>query len=129
MLELVVVRVPDFQKSQEITLGIDEAAVRLFGGLFLVHRTFARVLDAEAGGDDKHFGENARPARRGTGQAGRLSYPFLGRQVFFDRLDDHAADGGVDREAGQVPTKRSELLPFVEGTEFEDYEALCAAAG
>jgi hypothetical protein len=46
----------------------------------LVQRTFARVLDAEPGGDDEQFA----------------------RGVFLLRLEQHPAERGIDRQAREV---------------------------
>ncbi len=77
---LVVDGVPDIEQGEEIRLRIHEALVRGIGGVFLVERAFARVLDAEAGGDDEQFA----------------------RGVLVLGLQQHAAERGVDGQAGEV---------------------------
>ena len=52
---LVVNGVPDVEQREEVRLRIGEPAVRRSGRVFLVERTFARVLDAEAGRDDEQL--------------------------------------------------------------------------
>ena len=88
--ELVVKRLPNVQQRQEIRVRVGESPVRRVRLHLLVERPFARILNAEPGGDDQN-----------------LAHTFLRA-----RLQDHAADRGIDRKAGEVPADRGQL-PFL----------------
>ena len=53
------VGVPEFEDADEFGLAIGEFGMRMVGGGALVGGTFARILDAEEGGDGQHLVEAA----------------------------------------------------------------------
>ena len=78
-LELVVIDFPDGQQRQEVRVGMREPFVRVVGLFLLIHRPFARVLDAQRRRNDEHF-----PQR-----------------LFVPRLQDHPPHRRIHRQAGQ----------------------------
>ena len=70
--------------------------MRRFGGGLFVERPFPRILDAQAGSDDQEFV----------------------RRVFLLRLQQHPAQGRVDRQPGEFVTELGQFTLFVERTEF-----------
>src|SRR5205085_1003682 len=83
-LPLIVNGIPDVEQREEVGTRIVEPFMRGHSGLFLVHWTFARILDAEAGGDDEEFA----------------------RGMFLLRLQQHAAKRRINRQSRQIATKR-----------------------
>ena len=71
--------VPDVEQREKVGLRIGEALVRR-RRLPLIERTFARVLDAEARGDDEQFA----------------------RGVFLLRLEQHATERGINRQTREI---------------------------
>jgi len=84
--KLVVEGFPDGEQGEEIGVGVDEAAVGGVGFFAGGHGAFARILNGEAGGDDED----------------------LVQGFFLAGLEDHAADGGVHRQAGEFAAERGE---------------------
>jgi hypothetical protein len=76
-----------FSSVRKSESGWTKPPVGRVGLLLLVERTFPRVLDGEARGDDHH-----------------LAQALLG-----PRLQDHPADRGVDRQAGEFAADRCQL--------------------
>src|ERR1017187_909026 len=95
-LPLVVNRVPDFQQREKIRLRISKALVRGGGGVLFVERTFARVLNAQAGGDDEQFA----------------------RGVFVLRLQQHPAQRRVNWQPREIVAELREFARVVERAEF-----------
>src|SRR5690606_30644811 len=83
----VVNGVPDVEQREEIGLRISESLVCCGSGFFLIERTFARVLNAETGGDDEEFA----------------------RCLFALRLEQHAAECGINRQTREILTERCKL--------------------
>ena len=79
---LVVDGVPDVEQREEVGLRIGEALVRGGGGVLLLERAFARVLDAQAGGDDEQFARGVFAAATGAacGRAWDRSAAARGRR-------------------------------------------------
>ena len=65
-------------------------------GVLLLERTFARVLDAQAGGDDQQFA----------------------RGMFVLRLEQHAAQRGINRQPREIMAELREVALFVQRAEF-----------
>ncbi len=86
-LPLVVNRVPDFQQREKIRLRIGKAFVRGGGGVFVVERPFARILNAQAGGDDEQFA----------------------RGVFVLRLQQHPAQRRINRQPREIVAELRQL--------------------
>ena len=95
-LPLVVHGVPDFQQREKIRLRIGETFVRGGRGIFLVEWSLARILDAQAGGDDEQFA----------------------RGVFMLRLQQHPAERRVNRQPRKIVAELRELALLVERAEF-----------
>jgi len=77
-------------------LRIGKTLVRGSRGIFAVQRTLARVLDAQAGGDDEQFAGG----------------------VFMLRLEQHSPERRVNGQARQVFAAFRQLPLFVERAEF-----------
>ena len=86
-IKLVMIGVPDVEQRHEIRIRMIEPAVRGVGLLACFHRTLARVLNAQARGDDQH-----------------LAHGLLGA-----RLQNHPAHRRVHRQPRQLATERREL--------------------
>ncbi len=84
---------PDVEEGKEIGLGAGELLVRGGGGVALVEGAFTRVLNAQAGGDDEQ----------------------LGGGVLALRLEQHAAEGGIDGQMSEVPAELRQRPLLVEG--------------
>src|SRR5260370_28380000 len=89
---LFVDRVPNVQQGEEVGLWMDEAFMRVRGGVFLIQRTFPEVLNAQPGRDDQK----------------------LPRGVFDLGLQQHSPKRRVDRESSQVATQLCELAIFIQ---------------
>lgn len=87
VFELVVVGFPNVEKRQEIGVGVAEAAVGGVGLRLFVEGAFARILNGETGGNDENLAEGA----------------------FVARLENHAADGRIDGEAGEFAAEGREI--------------------
>jgi len=87
IFELVVVGLPDIEEREEVGVGVAEAAVGGVGLRLFVEGAFARILNRKTGGDDEDLAERALVAG----------------------LENHAADGGIDGEAGEFAADRGEV--------------------
>ena len=104
---LVVDGVPDVEQREKVGLRIGEPFVGGGGGFLLVERTLARVLDAQAGGDDQQFP----------------------RGVFVLRLEQHAAERGINRQPREVVAERRELALFIQRAEFLEQRVAAGDGG
>src|SRR5581483_11640677 len=95
-LPLIVDGIPNIEQSQEVGAGIGETLVRGAGGVLVIERPFAGVLNAQAGGNDEQF---------------------FGR-VLVVGLQEHAAERGINGEARQVTAQPNQGTVFVEGAKF-----------
>ena len=94
--------VPERHEGQEVGLGLGEAAVRGVGGLLVVRRALARVLDGQRGGDDED----------------------LAGAALLARLDDHPGDARVDGQAGHLAAGLGEAV-VLDGVQlFEELDAV-----
>ena len=96
LFPLVMDGVPDIEQGEKIRLRIVEAPVRGQSGFLLIERSFARVLDAQAGGDDEQFV----------------------RGVLVLRLKQHAAQRGIDGQPREIPAERGQLAPVIQRAQF-----------
>ena len=96
LFPLVMHGVPDVEQGEKIRLRIVEAPVRGQSGFLLIERSFARVLDAQAGGDDEQFV----------------------RGVLVLRLKQHAAQRGIDGQPREIPAERGQLAPVIQRAQF-----------
>ena len=88
--------VPDFQQREKIRLRIGESFVGGGGGVLLVERALARILNAQAGGDDQQFA----------------------RGMFVLRLEQHAAQRGINRQPREVFAERRQGALFIQRAQF-----------
>ena len=86
---------PQLQRAAELAALVVERLVALVGQLRAVLRAVSHVLARQRRGDHQHFGE-------------RLSLA---------RLDDHAADARVQRQARQLAPNRRQLVALVDRAE------------
>ena len=93
---LFVHGVPDIQQRQEIRLRIGKALVRGRGGLLLLQRPLARVLDAQPGGNNEQ----------------------LTRGMLLLRLQQHPAQRRIDGQARQIAAQRRQLAAGIQRAEF-----------
>ena len=93
---LVVHRFPDFQQREKIRRRIGKAFVRGGGGVFFIERTLARILNAQAGGDDEQFA----------------------RGVFVLRLQQHPAERRINRQPRQIMPELREFAFVIERAKF-----------
>ena len=77
---------PELEEGEEIRLLVAERGVGLVGGLLLVQRAIARILDAERRGDHHDLAE----------------------AVALGRLREHARDARVHRQAGELAAQPGE---------------------
>ena len=109
-LKLIVKRLPDVKERKKIGIRMRKTSVRGIGSLLFIHRPVARVLDAQAGGDDEDFAQ----------------------RFFRARLQDHAPDGWVDwqpREFAPDGRQRShEIAGFFRGQRADFLEQHVARA-
>ncbi len=99
--------VPDLEQRDEVGLRRGEGFVRGAGEFAFFFGAFARIGDAKTGGDDEQF-----------------------RQGFFSAcLQQHATQGGIQRQAGEFAAKRRELVRFVEGAELVEQIVASANGG
>ena len=88
--------VPDFEQRDEIGLRRGEGLVCCIREFAFFFGAFTRIGNAETGGDDEQFGQC----------------------LFNARLQQHAAQRGVQWQAGEFAAKWRELVRFTEGAEF-----------
>ena len=95
---------PDAQQREEVRVGASKGLVRGSSAFAAFLGSLARIGNAQAGGDDEH----------------------LGQRLLLLRLDQHAAQRGVERQAREFATERRHHLRLVQRTEF--MQQLIAAA-
>ena len=88
--------VPDIEQRKKIRLRIGELFVGRGGRVFLVQRTLARILNAQPGGDNQQFL----------------------RRMFVLRLEQHAAERGINRQPREVFAEPRECALFIQRAEF-----------
>src|SRR5215831_17305203 len=86
---------PELERAEELRLLVVELRVRQVGGLLLLGRTVADVLDAERARDDKR----------------------LAQRLAVACLEDHAADPRVERQSRELAADRGERVALVGGAE------------
>ena len=79
-IPLVMNGVPNIEQREKIGLRIGELFVRRGRRVLLIQRTFARILNAQPGGDDQQFA----------------------RRVFVLGLEQHAPERGINRQPREV---------------------------
>ena len=79
---------PQLERAEELRLLVVELRVRLVGGLLLLERPVADVLDAERAGDDQH----------------------LAQRLAMARLEDHPADARIERQARELAADRRQRV-------------------
>ena len=87
---------PDREVSEEIGFFVEKFSVRLRHRLLFVHRTLARILYRERGGNDQHFAQG----------------PLLFRR------HQHARNTRIDRQLGELPAGRRNLARLVHRAQF-----------
>ena len=93
---LVVHGVPDVEQREKVGLRVGELLVGRGRRVLLLQRTLARVLDAQPGGDDQQFP----------------------RRMFVLRLEQHAAQRGINRQPREVVAEPREGALFIQRAEF-----------
>ena len=63
LLHFGMKRFPDGEQREEVGVGVNETAMRGVGLRLFFERAFARILHAEAGGDDEHLADRLLGAR------------------------------------------------------------------
>ena len=84
---------PDLQQAEEVGIRGGEGLVRRLGQLAFLLGPFARIRDAEPGGKDEHVGQAA----------------------LLTRLQEHAAQGRIQRQARQLAAGRGHCVRVVHG--------------
>ena len=95
-LALLLEATPEIDQRGEVGIRVLPLRVRLVGGLLPLHRTLARVLHGQRAGHRQHF----------------LQATLLGR------LQQHAAQPRVDRQARQLAPQRGQLAFAVDRRQF-----------
>ena len=107
LFPLLVKSVPEIQQREEVGPRVAEARVRGPGGVLLVERPLAGILNAQAGGDDEQ----------------------LARGVLALRLEQHPAERRINRQPGQVATEFREFAAIVQRAEFLEQRVAAGNGG
>ncbi len=75
--------IPKLEEAEKIRTRIGKLAMSGIGGLLLVERAFARILNAQSRGDDEQFAGG----------------------VLALRLQQHATQRGINRQSGEVASE------------------------